>query len=152
MNQRLVTRDGVGFIWSSECATVTVDLSCTLSVLKANLLGSYQVLSTLKAALNIRSSHFLASSSEERDFGCPSPWIRGGRKCYLFNSNMSVVFQDARDFCSRNKGRLLQVSSMDEKVCHRDGDGFKMNTTTVNAFQSSSSQCSKLNYKPQNML
>ncbi|XP_076103368.1 C-type mannose receptor 2-like [Mytilus galloprovincialis] len=47
--------------------------------------------------------------------GCPPNWIRGGHKCYLFQTADLRSWTDASTACTSGGGRLLQIQSQDEK-------------------------------------
>lgn len=48
--------------------------------------------------------------------GCPSPWIRGGTKCYFFNTMKQLSRVDTHAFCSSMQGSLLHIQSPDERM------------------------------------
>ncbi|KAK7111039.1 macrophage mannose receptor 1-like isoform X2 [Littorina saxatilis] len=47
--------------------------------------------------------------------GCPSPWIRGGNKCYFFDRRHALTHDKTQQFCSRMQGSLLKIESSDER-------------------------------------
>ncbi|XP_048745666.2 lymphocyte antigen 75-like [Ostrea edulis] len=62
------------------------------------------------------------------ELGCPYNWLRGGYKCYKYNTGVQHTWKDSNAACLRGSSRLLQITTKAEK------DWIEYITTQYRAF------------------